>query len=202
MDEGRQRLDLRTMNGPTLDLHPLTPAKWDDFEELFGPRGAYGGCWCMWWRTTRKEFEASQGEKNRLALKALVDGGTVPGLIGYCEGKPAAWCALGPREDFPAINRSRVLKRLDDTPVWSLPCLFVGKEFRGRGLVVDMIRGAVEYVRDQGGRVIEAYPTLPRKGKLPPVSSFMGFPEVFARAGFCECARPSAARMIMRCTLE
>ena len=24
---------------------------------LFGPRGAYGGGWCMWWRLTRKVFE-------------------------------------------------------------------------------------------------------------------------------------------------
>lgn len=190
------------MKGTELKIHPLTPDRWDDFEALFGERGAYGGCWCMWWRTTRKEFEACQGEKNRLAMKTLVEGGAVPGLIGYCEGKPAAWCALGPRDDFPSINRSHVLKKLDDTPVWSLPCLFVGKGFRSRGLAEEMIRGAVDYVRAQGGQVIEAYPTVPRKGKLPPVSSFMGFPEVFARAGFVECARPSEARMIMRCVIE
>ena len=185
-----------------MEIHPLTPERWSDFEELFGPRGAYGGCWCMWWRTTRKEFEACQGEKNRLGMKKLVDAGQVPGLIGYDEGKPAAWCALGPREDFASIGRSRVLKPVDDTPVWSLPCLFVGKEYRGQNLAEGMIRGAVDYVRQQGGKVIEAYPTVPRKGKLPPVSSFMGFPDVFARAGFVECARPSEARMIMRCIID
>jgi len=186
------------MSGPKLDIHPLTPERWDDFENLFGERGAYGGCWCMWWRTTRKEFEANQGEKNRLALKTLVDGGAVPGLLGYVEGAPAVWCALGPREDFPSIGRSRVLKPVDETPVWSLPCLFVGREFRGRGLAELMILGALDYVRARGGRVVEAYPTVPRGTRLPPVSSFMGFPEVFARAGFVEVARPSDARMIMR----
>ena len=186
------------MSDPALDIHPLTPARWNDFETLFGERGAYGGCWCMWWRCTRKEFEANQGEKNRLALKALVDGGSIPGLLGYAAGEPAVWCALGPREDFPSIGRSRVLKPVDDAPVWSLPCLFVGKGFRGQGLAEVMIRGAVDYVRSQGGRIIEAYPTAPRGGKLPPVSSFMGFPEIFARAGFVEVARPSDARMIMR----
>ncbi len=184
-----------------MEIHPLTPERWEDFEELFGTQGAYGGCWCMWWRTTRKEFDACHGEKNRLAMKALVEGGLVPGLIGYVEGKPAAWCALGPRDDFPSINRSRVLKKLDGTPVWSLPCLFVGRKFRGRNLTEDMIRGAVDYVREQGGKVVEAYPTVPRKAKMPPVSSFMGFPAVFARAGFVECARPSEARMIMRCII-
>jgi len=186
------------MSGPDLDIHPLTPERWGDFVKLFGERGAYGGCWCMWWRTTRKEFEACQGDGNRKALKKLVDGGAVPGLIGYLDGEPAAWCALGPREDFPSIGRSPVLKPVDDTPVWSLPCLYVGKGFRGRNLAESMIRGAVDYARDQGGEVIEAYPTVPRSGKLPPVSTFMGFPEVFARIGFEECARPSEARMIMR----
>jgi GNAT superfamily N-acetyltransferase len=185
-----------------LEVHPLTKKRWPDFETLFGPRGAYGGCWCMWWRTSRKEFADCQGEKNRLAMKALVDGGTVPGLIGYVDGRPAAWCALGPRDDFESINRSRVLKKLDDTPVWSLPCLFVGKDFRGRNLTEAMIRAAVDYVRRQGGKVVEAYPTVPRQGKLPPVSSFMGFPDVFARAGFVECARPSEARMIMRRVID
>jgi GNAT superfamily N-acetyltransferase len=185
-----------------MDIHPLTPERWADLEELFGPRGAYGGCWCMWWRTTRKEFEACQGESNRKALKKLVDAGQVPGLIGYDQGKPAAWCALGPRGDFPSIGRSRVLKPIDDTPVWSLPCLFVGKDFRGQGLAEKMIRGAVDFVRAQGGKVVEAYPTVPRKGKLPPVSTFMGFPDVFARVGFVECARPSEARMIMRLVIE
>ena len=121
------------MRGAKLDIHPLTPGRWDDFETLFGERGAYGGCWCMWWRCTRKEFEANQGEKNRKALKSLVDGGSVPGLIGYVESKPAVWCALGPREDFPSIGRSRILKPIDDVPTWSLPCLFVGQGFRGQG---------------------------------------------------------------------
>ncbi len=28
----------------------LTPERWDDFEKLFGPHGAIGGCWRMgWW---------------------------------------------------------------------------------------------------------------------------------------------------------
>ena len=40
-----------------LTFYPLTPERWKDFEELFGPRGACGGCWCMWWRLKRSEFE-------------------------------------------------------------------------------------------------------------------------------------------------
>src|SRR5262245_14820805 len=28
-------------------IHPLTPERWPDLEQLFGPRGACAGCWCM-----------------------------------------------------------------------------------------------------------------------------------------------------------
>ena len=40
------------------EVHPLSPERWPDFETLCGVHGACGGCWCMWWRSTRREFEA------------------------------------------------------------------------------------------------------------------------------------------------
>src|SRR4030042_48278 len=111
------------------DFHPLTPDRWPDFEKLFGPRGAYGGCWCMWWRLARKDFEKNQGEGNRKAMKALVEAGTIPGIIACFGKEPAGWCSVAPREDFPVLERSRVLKRLDDEPVWSIVCFFIHKRF-------------------------------------------------------------------------
>jgi hypothetical protein len=56
----------------------------------------------------------------------------------------------------------------------------------------------VEYVRRQGGQVVEAYPTQSREGQLPPVSSFMGIPAIFERADFVEYARPSKSKVVMR----
>jgi hypothetical protein len=61
-----------------------------------------------------------------------------------------------------------------------------------------MIRAAVAHAARHGGRVVEAYPTLPRDRPLPPVSSFMGIPAAFAAEGFVEVARPSARRVILR----
>lgn len=184
----------------TLDLEfqPMTAERWSDFEALFGKRGAYGGCWCMWWRCSRREFEQQQGEGNRLAMKALIDAGVVPGILAYHAGQAVGWCSVAPREQFGALERSRVLKRLDDRPVWSLVCLFVHKDFRARGVAQALIRGAVDYARSQGATLVEAYPTLPRTDRLPPVSSFMGVPALYEQAGFVECARPSKSRAIMR----
>jgi len=181
-----------------LRCHPLTPNRWEEFEQLFGESGAYGGCWCMWWRITRSQFSEQQGEGNRQAMRAIVVSGEVPGVLGYVDGEPAAWCSIAPRENFGSLNRSPVLRRLDERPVWSLVCLFIGKPFRGRGFTQPLIRGAIAYAASQGATTVEAYPTAPRGKELPPVSVFMGTPAVFKQAGFVECARPSAAKVIMR----
>lgn len=104
-----------------LTIRPLTPDIWSDFENLFGPKGAYGGCWCMWWRLTRGEFEKGQGEGNRQAMKALVNSGIIPGLVAYRNDEPCGWCSVAPREHFKSLERSRVLKRIDDETVWPRP---------------------------------------------------------------------------------
>lgn len=181
-----------------LQCHPLTPERWDDFGQLFGKSGAYGGCWCMWWRITRATFSEQQGEGNRQAMRDIVFSGEVPGVLGYVGDKAAAWCSIAARENFGSLNRSPVLRRLDEKPVWSLVCLYIGKSYRGQGLTQPLIRGAIAYAAAQGATTVEAYPTRPRGKELPPVSVFMGTPAVFAEAGFVECARPSTAKVIMR----
>ncbi|MEE9465916.1 MAG: GNAT family N-acetyltransferase [Candidatus Neomarinimicrobiota bacterium] len=189
-------------NPSTWLCHPLTPERWTDFERLFGPRGAYGGCWCMWWRTTRAEFESQQGEGNRRAMEAIVKAGEVPGILLYGDGEPVGWCSVAPRENFASLNRSRVLKPIDDTPVWSIVCFYVAKGYRNQGVLHRLIDGAVDWVRENGGNVVEAYPSVPKSGRMPPVSSFMGAPEAFLRSGFVEVKRASTAKMIMRKELD
>ena len=181
-----------------LEFHPLTRERWSHFEKLFGPKGAYGGCWCMWWRITRSAFEKNQGEGNRKAMKKIVESGEVPGILAYRGGEPAAWCSVAPRDRFAALNRSPVLKKLDDRPVWSVVCFFVAKEHRGRGITHALIQAAVDHVRSRGGELVEAYPTRPRSDRVPPVSSCMGFPSWFEQAGFVACAEPSKSKVIMR----
>ena len=181
-----------------LVIKPLTPSSWADFENLFGPKGAYGGCWCMWWRLPRKEFESGQGESNRIAMKNIVHSGKIPGLIAYSDDRPCGWCSIARRDDFNSLERSRVLKRIDDKKVWSLVCFFINKSYRGKNLGLNLILAAIEYVKSQGGEIIEAYPTVIKTKKAPPVSTFMGIPSVFKQAGFEEISRPSQSKLIMR----
>jgi GNAT superfamily N-acetyltransferase len=186
-----------------LGFAPLTAVRWDDLEELFGERGASGGCWCMWWRLKRSEYEQQKGEGNRLALKEIVDSSEIPGILAYdAEGQPVGWCSVAPREHFPVLERSRVLKRIDDKPVWSIVCLFVGKPLRRKGLTVALIKAAVEYVRESGGKIVEGYPVEPRKDQMPDVFAWTGLASSFRKAGFREQLRRSETRPIMRYEIE
>ena len=83
-----------------LTFSPLTKTRWQDFEKLFGERGACGGCWCMWWRKKRSEFERQKGAGNKIAMKTLVASGDIPGLIAYIDSDPVGWCSVAPRENF------------------------------------------------------------------------------------------------------
>ena len=181
------------------DIFPLTPDHWDDFEQLFGPRGACAGCWCLYWKLPRKDFTAGQGDHNRLAQKEIVASGRTPGLLAYVDGIPAGLVAVEPRENYPVLKNSRILKPLDDFPVWSVTCFFVAKKYRSQGLTVALLKAALDHVAKQGGKVVEGYPVEPRQaGKMPPVFVYTGLVSAFKQAGFSEAGRRSETRPIMR----
>ncbi len=156
----------------------------------------------MWWRLKRSQFERHKGAANRRAFKAIVESGRIPGLIAYDGNVPVGWCAVEPREAYPGLERSRVLGRLDEEPVWSVTCFFVDRRYRNRGVTVQLVEAAKRHVRRRGGGTLEGYPVDPRGKTMPAVFAWTGFPSVFRKAGFTECARRSATRPIMRLVLR
>ncbi|MFZ5518067.1 MAG: GNAT family N-acetyltransferase [Candidatus Zhuqueibacterota bacterium] len=181
-----------------MEFLPLTQDSWDSFETLFGQRGASGGCWCMWWRLSNRQFQGQKGEANRLAMKAIVAEGRIPGILAVENGQAVGWCAVAPREEFPRLNNSRILRPVDDSPVWSVVCLFVDKKFRRRGISTALLKAAVAYVQMRGGRTVEGYAIDPKAGKMPDVFVYNGLYSAYISAGFVEVARRSATRPIMR----
>jgi GNAT superfamily N-acetyltransferase len=179
-------------------IHPLTPDRWSDLEALFGEHGAVGGCWCMFYRLTARRYEAQKGDGNRLALKALVDGGRPPGLLAYDGDQAVAWVSVAPRQEYARLSSSRVLKPVDSSPVWSLVCLFVRQDHRRRGLSLRLVRAAVAYAASQGARIVEAYPLDIEGVDYPAAFAEMGFMPTFVEAGFTEVTRHSPRRPIMR----
>jgi len=151
----------------------------------------------MWWRLKRSEFLKQRGEGNRKALKKIVDSGEVPGILAYANDEPIGWCSVATRESYPALERSRVLKRVDNKPVWSIVCFFVAKQFRHKGVTVPLLRAAIEYVKEQGGKIVEGYPVEPKKGYTPDAFAYTGLASAFRKVGFVEVLRRSETRPIM-----
>lgn len=184
-----------------LKFQPVTVSRWPDLEALFGERGACGGCWCMVWRLRNKDWLAGKGARNKRALKKIVTAGERPGVLGYLGKQPIAWCAVAPRETYSFLERSRVLRPLDDEPVWSISCLFVLKSYRRQGISIAMLKAAVEFAASRGARIVEGYPVEPTMERTPDPFVWTGTPSAFSKAGFREILRRSKTRAIMRFTM-
>jgi GNAT superfamily N-acetyltransferase len=155
----------------------------------------------MTWRLSRSAFEQQKGEANRRAFKKIVFGSDPPGIIAYFGEEPIGWCSVAPRAQFPVLQRSRVLKPVDERPVWSVTCLFVARPFRRQGVSVQLLRAALRYARSRGAAVVEGYPVAPRT-RLPDAFVWTGLPSAFLEAGFVEVARRSPTRPIMRAKIR
>ncbi len=184
-----------------LRFAPATKSTWPQLVELFGERGACAGCWCMWWRLKRSEWNAGKGSGNKKSLKKLVDCGAMPGILAFDGKRAIGWCSVGPREEFPGLERSRTLKPIDDQPVWSIVCLFVDKEYRRQGVATALLDAAAKFAKKNGAKIVEGYPVIPRKGEMPDVFAFTGLLSAFEQAGYEVVKRPSASRAIVRRTL-
>ncbi len=185
-----------------LTFKPLAPGDWDDLVQLFEAPGVQNGCWCMYWRVKRADFHTQYGEPNKQALRQIIEAGRVPGILAYHRGRPVGWCSVAPREEFPVLDRSPTLKRVDDEPVWSIVCFFVSEPYRRQGLNRALIQAALNYARENGASIVEAYPLAPESTNYPHYERYMGLVSTFERMGFEQAARRSPRRPILRAYLR
>lgn len=182
-----------------LRIEPLSKDNWGDYVELFGAKGACGNCWCMSFRLSKGDFEAGKlNDGNKKGMKDIVWSSAPTGLLCYYKNEAIAWSAFAPREDFSKLARSRVHRPIDDQKVWSIPCTFIKKEYRRKGVSVALLQGVIEYAKQNNIAIIEAYPTIPTQGKLPDAFAWVGLYKSFERAGFEIVDRTSKIRPMVR----
>jgi ribosomal protein S18 acetylase RimI-like enzyme len=190
-----------------LTVLPVTPERWQDVETVFGARGCSvaRGCWCMYYRHSGALPTLPAGTTRaaafRAELKALVDGGRAPGLLGYRDDVPVGWVSLGPREEFEKLRRSPVMKPVDEQPVWSIVCFVVPAEHRGQGVARALLDGGIAYARARGARLLEAYP-VDKPARSRDDSMWFGAKSMYDDAGFREVARRKPERPVVRLALE
>jgi GNAT superfamily N-acetyltransferase len=182
---------------PRLRFPPATAARWADLEALFGKNGACGGCWCRYWHQTNAEYRAGKGEANRRALRRAVASGGEPGLLAYAGVEPVGWVAVEPRSAYERLAVSRNLAPVDDTPVWSVPCFFVARAWRHRGVAGRLLAAAAAHARRRGARILEGYPIDSRRPLAGPFL-YPGSFSTFVRQGFTEVARRARTRPMVR----
>ena len=186
-----------------LRIARLTPDRWSDLEAIFNAKGCSiaRGCWCMAYRLSGSREPLPSGvtraQANRAALKALVDAGNSPGLIGYRGKIPVGWVSIGPREEYAKLRRSPVMKAVDEQPVWSVICFVVPPEHRGQGVAQALLRGAVAYAEKHGATLIEAYP-VDKPTRSNDDYMWFGAKSMYDKVGFKEIARRKPHRPIVR----
>jgi GNAT superfamily N-acetyltransferase len=188
-------------------VHPLTAQRWPDLETIFLARGCSiaKGCWCMYYRRSGKPEDLDAGEsrseKNRADLLALAAKDPPPGLIGYDGRTPIGWISLGPREDYAKLQRSPVMKPVDDQTVWSIICFVVPPTHQRNGVAKGLLAGAIQYARKRGVKLLEAYP-VDLAAEPSQESLWFGTKSMFDAAGFEEIARRKPGRPVMRLRLR
>jgi len=68
----------------------------------------------MTWRMTSAAYKQLDSTGRKRALESLVNASTPIGILGYLQGEPVGWCSIAPRETYTRLERSTILKRIDD----------------------------------------------------------------------------------------
>jgi predicted GNAT family acetyltransferase len=79
-----------------------------------------------------------------------------------------------------------------------MPCFFIDKSFRKSGVSLQLLKGAVKYAKENGIKILEAYPTIPTQETLPDSFAWVGLYKSFERAGFEIVDRTSRNRPMVR----
>jgi len=180
-----------------LSVRDLSPALWPALEALFGPRGACGGCWCMYWRLEKGErWDDLKGAPARRRFRKLVESGEAMGAIAFAGDEPVGWIAYGPRTSFPRLDRARTLGCPDSGEVWALPCFFIKAGWRDRGVATTLLAHALKSLRRRRAKIVEGYPVNLNPGqRLPNAFAWTGTRSLFADAGF-ELAGPATTSKV------
>lgn len=179
-----------------LVIEPVNANRWDDLAELFGPSGAYSGCWCMYLRETSQEFEANVGAGNRDRFAKVVASDAEPGLLAYRDGEPVGWVAVAPREEYPRVLRSPLHRPAGDAPpAWAITCFFIAKSGRGAGVATRLLDSAVQFAKKRGASYVEGYPS---KDGGTAAEMWRGSTAMFERAGFEPVVERKPGRPVMR----
>ncbi len=182
------------IDGGSITCLPLTSDRLTDLDAVFGEGGVARRCYCMHWRRPDGGYGDQRPNRDRYADR--VAEGEPPGLVGYLDGLPVGWVQVGPRAEFPTLDRSRLLRAVDEADTWSVNCFVTRVGYRRRGVAGAMLSAARAFAADHGAELVEGYPVDGDRSSS--VDYFTGTLGMFEEEGFVEILRRNPTRPIVR----
>lgn len=184
------------------ETHPVTPDRFEDFADVINHNRRSNHCWCTTPRLQAAEVRELGDGSREQAMRRLCERKHPPGVVTYADGQPVGWCNIGPRAEISRLGHSRLIRPVDDLPVWSIVCVVVRPGHRRQGVTAPLIEGAVAYATAHGAPAVEAYPVDPA-GRMDQTSAFVGTRSMFECAGFevigtTDAVSGHMTRLIMR----
>ncbi|AYG02434.1 GNAT family N-acetyltransferase [Gryllotalpicola protaetiae] len=171
----------------TVEVLPAT-GHWAGFAEFMVPPGGAGGCVCMSYRDARLDMAGRVAH-----MKTECEREPGPGVLAYVDGQAAGWCSVAPKSTYRRLLNSRTIPHLDEErDPWAIVCFVVRPGFRRRGLMHELLDGAVEHARASGAELVEGYPADPRADRVDSTSGYVGTTALFEAHGFERVAPTSA----------
>ena len=191
-----------TAPDPQWQTHPVTPDRFEDFADVINPNRRDTHCWCLSHRVGAKEIDELGHGSREAAMRKLCERENPPGVVTYRDGVPVGWCSISPRSEIPRLAASKLIRPVDELPVWSIICVVVRSGHRRQGVTEHLLQGALDYAASRGAPAVEAHPVDP-DGRMDTTMAFVGTRAMFERAGFRVIGTTDAVasrmpRLIMR----
>jgi GNAT superfamily N-acetyltransferase len=141
--------------------------RWDDFASFMVPRKPGGGG-CVCMAYRNSSLD-------------------MPGRVAY----------VAPKSTYRALVNSRTIPHVRDEGAWSVVCFVVRPPFRRRGLMHELLEGAIGHAQAMGAAVLEGYPVEAGSERVDQTSGYVGTVPLFEAHGFsrvCQTAGRSGGK--------
>lgn len=188
------------------ETHPVTPDRFEDFADVINPNRRATHCWCLSHRVNPKQVTELGGtgpDARERAMRALCEREHPPGVVTYRDGVPVGWCSIAPRAETPRLVQSKLIRPVDDVPVWSIICVVVRSGHRRQHVTEHLLEGAVAYAASRGAPAVEAYPVDTEGRRMDLTMAFVGTRAMFEKVGFrvigaTDAVASKMPRLVMR----
>ena len=190
-----------------MDQIRIRPATtFDHVRTMVGPKRPDANvCWCLSYRIPSAQNRELSGTARGDLVEQLCRQSPPPGVLAYDGDDVVGWAGVHPRSDTTFATNRRI-PHVDDLEVWSVWCIRVRPGHRKQGISHHLLRGAVDFARDNGAPAIEGYPVDNRGQKVDLTMAYVGTRRLFEQNGFRHAADTDSVlngfpRVLMRLDL-